>query len=112
MDPKEPPEECQKQESTMHHHQDTDSQEQFAAALSAKLDNLTETRHGEDSGGSCSPEVGDYENPDSMETQGDALCVGSGPPSPMGSVSELDLTNSPNSLPIPDCDPESAFTSR
>ena len=83
-------------------------QEQFAAELSAKLDSLTET------GGRRSPPdfAGEYENPDSMETQGDLL----GGPSPggspgLGSISELDLTNSPNSLAIPDCDPEHAFTS-
>ena len=83
----------------------TGSQEQFAAALTAKLDSLT------DAGVSSSPDIGDYENPDSMETQGDALCAGSGTQSPLGSISEFDLTNSPNSLPIPDCDPDSQFTS-
>ena len=82
----------------------------FAAALTAKLDSLTEMDR-EDRAGSSPDMTGDYENPDSMETQGDALCIGSGPASPVGSIPELDLTNSPNSLPIPDCDPESAFTS-
>ena len=83
-------------------------QDQFAAELSAKLDSLTEA------GGRRSPPefAGEYENPDSMETQGDML----GGPSPggspgLGSISELDLTNSPSSLAIPDCDPEHAFTS-
>ena len=87
-----------------------ESQEQFAAALTAKLGSLTETAAGE--AGRGSPEVlglGDYENPDSMETQGDALCV-SGPPSPLGSLSECELAASPV-MPIPDCDPDTAFTS-
>ena len=81
---------------------------QFAAELAAKLDNLPEA------GGRRSPPdyTGEYENPDSMETQGDVL----GGPSPggspgVGSISELDLTTSPSSLAIPDCEPENAFTS-
>ena len=86
-----------------------DSNQQFAAALSAKLDSLTDIR-------GSPPELGEYENPDSMETQGDALCVGSGPASPgsndpLGSFPEFDLTNSPNSYQVPDCDPDSTFTS-
>ena len=50
---------------------------QFAAELAAKLDNLPEA------GGRRSPPdyTGEYENPDSMETQGDVL----GGPSPGGS---------------------------
>ena len=43
--------------------------------LTAKLDSLSDIR-------GSPPMLGEYENPDSMETQGDALCVGSGPPSP------------------------------
>merc|ERR1719422_1340476 len=79
----------------------------FMAALTAKLDSLNETQRG------SPPDLGDYENPDSMETQGDALCVGSGPPStgsrdPLCSFPELD---SPNSYQVPDCDPDSTFTS-
>ena len=86
-----------------------DSSQQFAAALSAKLGSLADNR-------GSPPELGEYENPDSMETQGDALCVGSGPPSPgsndpLGSFPEFDLTNSPNSYQVPDCDPDSTFTS-
>ena len=86
-----------------------DSNHQFAAALTAKLDSLTDIR-------GSPPELGEYENPDSMETQGDALCVGSGPPSPgsrdpLCSFPEFDLTNSPNSYQVPDCDPDSTFTS-
>ena len=84
----------------------TTSSHQFAAALTAKLDSLSDVR-------GSPPLLGEYENPDSMETQGDALCVGSGPPSPgsrdpLCSFPELD---SPNSYQVPDCDPDSTFTS-
>ena len=50
------------------------------------------------------------ENPESMETQGDAL-FGSGPGSPasrdpLSEVPESDLTASLNAFPVPDCDPD------
>jgi len=88
----------------------------FAAALTAKLDSLSETVRGSPS------DLGEYENPDSMETQGDALCVGSGPPSigsrdPLADIAEFDLTtsdalgDSPNAYTVPDCDPNSNFPS-
>jgi len=87
-----------------------DSNAQFAAALTAKLDCLTETDRG------SPPDLGDYENPDSMETQGDALCVGSGPSSPgsrdpLAEFTKFDLTTSPNAYAVPDCDPDSTFPS-
>jgi len=80
----------------------------FMAALTAKLDSLNETQRG------SPPDLGDYENPDSMETQGDALCVGSGPPStgsrdPLADIGEFDLCTSPNAYTVPDCDPDSTF---
>jgi len=79
----------------------------FAAALTAKLDSLTDTVRG------SPPDLGDYENPDSMETQGDALCVGS-PPSagsrdPLADITDFDLNTSPNAYTVPDCDPDSTF---
>ena len=83
-------------------------QDQFAAVLTAKLDSLTEA------GGRGSPAdlAGEYDSPDSMETQGDVLGEASPRASPgVASISELDLTNSPNSLAIPDCEPDTAFSS-
>ena len=96
-------------DSTTTSHTLNSDQQNFAAALTAKLGSLSDMR-------GSPPELGEYENPDSMETQGDALCVGSGPASPgsndpLGSFPEFDLTNSPNSYQVPDCDPDSTFTS-
>ena len=71
---------------------------QFAASLREKLESLREA-----------PENGDYESPSSMETQGDALCLGSGPPSPASGgsrdplvdVADFELPVSPHSFPSP-----------
>ena len=94
----------------------TNSNALFVAALTAKLDSLSETQRG------SPPDLGDYENPDSMETQGDIpdgwACVGgSGPPSagsrdPLEDITEfdVDLRTSPNAYTVPDCDPDSTFT--
>jgi len=88
----------------------------FAAALTAKLDSLNETQRG------SPPDLGDYENPDSMETQGDlpdgwAYVGGSGPPSPgsrdpLEDITEFDLDTSasPNAYTVPDCDPDNLLT--
>ena len=85
----------------------------FAAALTAKLDSLTAGQDGVAPRGSPAElaDCAEYENPDSMETQGDALC-GSGPGSPasrdpLSEFPEFDLTASPNAFPVPDCDPDS-----
>jgi len=76
---------------------------QFAASLREKLENLS----GPTACRSRDSENSDYENPSSMETQGDALCLGSGPQSPAsgGSRDPLvafdDLPVSPHSFSSP-----------
>ena len=79
---------------------------QFAQSLREKLENIqSQSPEYKSRGSPC--ELGSYENPDSMETQGDALCLGSGPASPgsrdpLADMSEYDLPVSPNAFPVPD----------